>query len=127
MKQLKTKSRRPTVKELDKLWSECIKARAGYVSEYSGKTENLNSHHLHGKPTYRLRFELDNGVCITGGEHKFIAHDTFKSEGFKKWAMNLRGFDNDKAMSMNRAGGTDMFAVQIYLKKKLKEFKNARP
>lgn len=115
--------KRPTVKELEKLWSECVKARAGYKSEYSGKTEGLNSHHIHGKPSYRLRFELDNGVCLTAGEHLYIAHHTARSEDFKKWACNLRGFDSDKARILsNNCGGNDLFAVKIYLQQKLKEF-----
>ena len=114
--------KRPTVASLEKLWSECVKARAGYKSEYSGKTDQLNSHHIHGKPTYRLRFELDNGVCITSGEHFFIAHHTGRSQKFKDWAMGLRGFDCEKAQRMNKAGTSDLFAVQIYLKQKLKEF-----
>ena len=116
--------KRPTVASLEKLWSECVKARAGYKSEYSKKTDSLNSHHIHGKPTYRLRFELDNGVCITAGEHKFIAHHAGREDKFKDWACGLRGFDRDKARLLsNQAGSSDLFAVQIYLKQKLKEFK----
>jgi hypothetical protein len=114
--------KRPSVKELEKLWSECVKARAGYKSEYSEKKEGLNSHHIHGKPSHRLRFELDNGVCITSGEHFFIAHHAGRSGEFKKWAMELRNFDEDKANEMKR-GTSDLFAVQIYLNQKLKEFK----
>lgn len=117
--------KRPTVASLEKLWSECVKARAGFKSEYSGKTDDLNSHHIHGKPSYRLRFELDNGVCITSGEHKFLAHHAGREDKFKEWACKLRNFDREKARRLsNNCGGNDLFLVQIYLKQKLKEFKS---
>lgn len=117
--------KKPSVKELEKLWSECVKARAGFKSEYSGKTDQLNSHHIHGKPNYRLRFELDNGVCITSGEHFFIAHHAGRENEFKDWACKQHGLTREKAKRLsNECGKTDLFAVQIYLKQKLKEFKN---
>lgn len=116
--------KRPSVASVEKLWAECVKARAGYKSEYSQKTENLNSHHIHGKPNYRLRFELDNGVCITSGEHFYIAHNAGRENEFKDWACKQHGLDRDKAKRLaGECGGTDLFAVQIYLKQKLKEFK----
>jgi len=60
------------------LWSEIVKANAGYVSEISGATENLNSHHIFGKSGKAkcLRYALPNGICITAGEHNFQAHGT---------------------------------------------------
>jgi len=127
MRKLKTKNSRPTIKELDKLWADCVKARAGNRCEYSGKTEGLNAHHVHGKPNYRLRYELDNGVCITKGVHFFVAHVQGRAEAFKVWAMRLRGLNNEKAqlLGMN-CGASDLFLIKLLLQKKLKEF-NANP
>ena len=123
MKKLKTKNSRPTIKELDKLWADVIKARAGHVCEYSGKTEGLNAHHIHGKPNYRLRYELDNGVCITKGVHFFVAHVQGRAEAFKAWAMRLRGLSNEKASLLGmKCGASDLFLIKIFLEKKLKEF-----
>jgi hypothetical protein len=127
MKKLKTVNMRPTIKDLDKLWADVVKARAGHKSEYSGKTERLNAHHIHGKPNYRLRYELDNGVSITSGEHKFIAHHTGRQENFKQWAMRLRGLNNEKAgiLAMG-CGASDLFLIKLLLEKELKKLEKAQ-
>jgi hypothetical protein len=117
------KTKRPTLKQLHVIWANCVKARAGWKSEYSGKEGCLHAHHIHGKPNYRLRFELLNGVCITGGEHKFIAHHTGRSEKFKQWAMRLRGFNNESAQILGQQlGGTDLYLVKLYLEQELKKY-----
>ena len=61
-------------KYCDKLWAKIVKYRAGNKSELSGKTGALHAHHVFGKGNLRLRFEFDNGVCLTSGEHFYIAH-----------------------------------------------------
>ena len=117
---------RPKIKELDKLWADCIKARAGHKSEYSGKTEKLNAHHIHGKSNYRMRWELDNGVSITSGEHFFIAHIQGRSQKFKEWAMKLRKFGEIKAKRLStQLGGTDLFGVKLFLQQELKKYDKA--
>ena len=71
--------------ECDKLWSEAVKLRAGYRSEYSGTRGTqiggdkvLNAHHILTKPNFTLRYSLENGICLTAGEHHFIAHGNYK-------------------------------------------------
>jgi len=129
MKIKKTINNLPTDKELNTLWAECVKERAGRRSEYSGKTDRLNAHHILGKASQRLRWELENGVCITGGEHKYIAHgDTTRKSKFEEWALRLRALgDTDKMTRISAlkwiTGGVDKFAVKIYLEQKLAEFK----
>ena len=68
------------------LWSLCVKTKAGFKSEYSGKAGRqiggeaiLNAHHLLGKPNFALRYSLDSGICLTNGEHNFTAHSTSRS------------------------------------------------
>ena len=63
-------------KKADNVWAEIIKVRAGYRSEFSGKEGRqiggdyiLNSHHIVGKPNFTLRYSLENGMCLTSGEH----------------------------------------------------------
>ena len=92
--------------ELEKLWSECIKARAHYKSELSGKTERLNSHHLIGKPNYLLRFSLENGICITSGEHTFGFHNEGRRRQFERRVKTIRGEDvYDKLEQMSSFSG----------------------
>ena len=108
------------MKELDTLWAKVVKARAGGVSEWSGKSERLNAHHIHGKPTQRLRWELKNGVSLTAGEHKFIAHHTGRQENFKRWAMKLRNFYSDDVLVVaTKIGGVDKFGVKMFLENEL--------
>jgi len=79
------------VKLCDEIWSDIIKAKAGYKSEYSGKLgkqaggdEILNAHHIVGKPNHRLRYDFDNGICLWYMHHRAnyqelasITHQTY--------------------------------------------------
>lgn len=86
-------------KELNKawfdfLWATLIKAIAGFKSEISGETENLQAHHLAGKPNLWLRYlELDNGFCCTSGQHNFGFHHAGRVEAYREYAKKLRGKD----------------------------------
>lgn len=87
---MKSKIARPLSKDVkllaDCLWSELVKARAFYRSEFSGKDDQpLNSHHILGKRTLALRYCLDNGVCLTAGEHKFVAHSASGAARWSEW------------------------------------------
>lgn len=93
--------RQRLIKRLDDLWSEVIKKRACYESEISGKLGKqiggehvLNSHHICGKSNHALRFDVNNGICITKGEHGFGAHgDKSRQEKFESKVKELRGQD----------------------------------
>ena len=121
------KGRKPlSLKEkCDHLWAECVKLRAGYRSEYSDlpgeqiDKENgkvLCAHHIAGKPCYRLRYELDNGICLTTGEHAFIAHRADRYEMFRKFVKRLRGEDFYERMDMLKQEGSDLRLSYLYLK-----------
>lgn len=107
----------------DKLWSHAVKLRAGFKSELSGKTEYLNSHHILGKASYRLRYELDNGICLTSGEHKFIAHHAGRAESFRRKVQELRGWDIYETLYLLKWDQckTDLNMVEIYLKEAIKK------
>ena len=113
----------------DELWSEIIKRKAGYKSEYSGKLgkkaggdEILNAHHIVGKPNYRLRYELENGICLTGGEHKFIAHHTGRQEMFRERIKQIKGKDiYDKLNALRNVTSKDIKLTYLFLSEKLKE------
>ncbi len=121
-------SKKPSVKYLDKLWTECVKERAGYKSERTKKSREdghiLHSHHILGKDAYALRYDLDNGICITGGEHSFIAHGpTQRANLFRDWALGVRKAKERLELRLHCAGTTDLFFVEVYLKAKLEDFK----
>ena len=92
-------------KHCDKLWAELIKKRAGYKSELSGQKDNLVAHHLLHKPNYRLRYALENGLCITKGEHfNFHYHPEFAERHYTPRIRAKRGADIfEKLESMKRS------------------------
>lgn len=114
----------PSIKTLDKLWADCIKARAGMQSEYRKAEGYLHAHHILGKSSYRLRWDLNNGICLTGGQHKFIAHGSReRASEFEMWALEKRGVRKEDLMILkNTCGGVDKFGVYVYLKQKLYEY-----
>ena len=126
----RVKTGKPTIKALEKLWYKVIKARdkmSVYSWEIYGKevTEGLVAHHILGKSSYRLRFELDNGVTITNGEHHFIAHGArTRQSQFEQWALNrLPKPRREKMMLMKwQTGGVDLDLVKVYLEQKLEEY-----
>ena len=112
--------------ECDKLWSECIKARAGYKSEISNKTEKLHSHHIMGKPNLSLRYDLDNGICLTAGEHFFGIHNQGRMFQYLERIKAVIGDDRWQRLQIRRALKTKtLLETKEYLTIKLKQFKEA--
>lgn len=136
-KKRKTTKRKPKTAnkklkdECDALWAECIKLRAGYKSEYSGKPGKqiggdsiLNAHHLIGKSSLGLRYNFDNGICLTNGEHNFIAHHTQRAEGFREFVKSLRGEDIfEKLTKFKHKTSTSLRMYKIYLEQEIKKIK----
>ena len=125
-----TKSTHKQLKyECDNLWAELVKARAGYKSEISGKTENLHVHHLRGKANYRLRYDLEGGVCCTGGEHFFGFHVAGRREKYEAIIAKKRRkdlFDYLDSLN-NEICKTRLQDAYVYLKSELAKYQPARP
>jgi hypothetical protein len=115
------------------LWFEIIKRRAQYRSELSytpgrqiGGDAILNAHHIFGKKTNRLAFDLDNGICITQGEH-MAAHDQTlkwkmedrirKTVGEKRWKY-LLGLTEKRGITKN------LPLVKLYLEQELEKLRS---
>ena len=113
------------MKQCDELWSMKIRTEAGFISEYSGKEydkENgiyLCSHHLIGKPNYRMRYEMLNGISLTLGEHKWIAHHSGREEDFKRRVKEIKGDDIfDRLYEMYRLSmreKSNLRLIKLYL------------
>ena len=125
MKKTKIKKPKSLKKQCDGLWALVVKAKAEYRSELSGKTEQLHSHHIAGKDCYRLRFELDNGICVTAGEHFYCIHNQSRKADYEQRIRMVKGLDVYEKMEELRKikSKTDLKLVKIYLEQKLKEFK----
>ena len=131
-KVVKRKRKPKTLKQqCDELWAECVKARAGYKSEISGKEGRqiggdsiLHSHHINGKATYRLRYELDNGVSLTAGEHKFGIHVEGRRKEYQKRIEAAKGkkiMDKINRISKFTTGTSSLQLIKIYLEQELKK------
>lgn len=125
----------PTKKSLDKLWQECVKARAGWKSEVSGNGKHngfvIQGHHIFHKPNLRLRYALEFGICLTKNEHmsyhefekRAFAADRKKADEMRKSFLDIRKETEEKALAFKRqTGGNNLFLVEAYLKQKLNEF-----
>ena len=128
---MKTINKAPTIKELDKLWADCVKARDGHICVYSQdihkkiELEGLNAHHILKKGNYRIRYELDNGITITKGIHFYVAHGPgCRPKQFEEWALaRLPKARREKLLMFQHAlGGTNKSALKIYLQKELEKF-----
>ena len=110
-------------KKCDALWSLIIQKRAGNKSEYSGRTENLVSHHLRGKKNYRQRYDLDNGYCLTAGEHSFIFHNSGRRPAAEIRVKRQRGrdiFEYLETLGWDQCK-TRLRDVEIFLKNELEK------
>ena len=120
-----TISRRPNKKQLDPLWTKAVKLRAHMKSEYRHIPDAyIAAHHIEGKATLAMRYSLDNGVCVTTGQHKFIAHTQGRAKRFREWALKKRGVTEEylNIISRNRI---DMFTMKIYLQQQIKKYEAA--
>jgi len=92
-KKKKKKSNRKTLrKQLDKIWAEVVKQRAGNKCERSGKTTYLNSHHIFSRSNLSVRWNLDNGICLNAGWHTLQKESVHKSPiEFIEWLKKERG------------------------------------
>ena len=93
-------------KELDRLWRTVVVMRAGHQCEMTGKLGGegrghaLNAHHIFGRSNYSVRWDINNGACLTAGMHTLTRHSAHKAplefiEGMKlqrgeKWYNDLR-------------------------------------
>lgn len=114
-------------KQNDDLWSKIVKLRAGNKSELSGKTENLHSHHIAGKSCYRLRWELDNGICLTAGEHFYGIHNQGRQKDYESRIKSVRGEDIFERLEKlkNEKCKSPIF-VKLYLERELKKLQELK-
>lgn len=71
----KKNKRQKLIAELDRLWS--LKVRENCVCEFSGRSGDIKSfdaHHLRGRRNMSTRWDLNNGVCLEKGIHRFRIH-----------------------------------------------------
>jgi len=108
--------------------NKCVYTYEIYKTVLERNQTVLQVHHLMRKSTFRLRWDLTNGITITKGIHYGVAHSNSPTveNQFRGWALDrLPAKDRDALELLERmksCGGVDRFAVKLYLEKKLMEY-----
>jgi hypothetical protein len=72
-------------KRLDGLWRDAVFARYGSACKAEGCGGmrcggGLQAHHIYGKGAHpRLRYDIENGLPVCGGHHRFFIHGSSSS------------------------------------------------
>lgn len=113
--------------KIEELWKKAVKLRAGMKSELGGSGVQNHAHHIIGKSTYALRYSLENGICITGGEHmKCHDPDAKVALQYQKKCLKVRKIDYDELKLLsNQVGSVNLMEMEEHLKSKIKEFEAA--
>ena len=132
----KKKKGKPIKKQLDDLWRDIVKQRAGFVCEYEScnKKTYLNSHHIFRKRNMATRWDLDNGLCLCSGHHTLNNFSAHHSPEFTDWIKKYLGEEKynrirDKSYTIKKWSISELeellekFKKELYLckQKKLKE------
>lgn len=59
------------IKTLDKIWSFAVKEKYNFQCANCEVQNYLNSHHVISRINYNVRWDLDNGISLCSGDHKF--------------------------------------------------------
>lgn len=91
---MRIKRRKGIDGKLDKVWSDLVKARAGYRCEYCHvKGKQIHSHHIYSRANRSVRWDLTNGIALCASHHvlssKFSAHQT--PVEFTEWLYRVKG------------------------------------
>lgn len=96
----KFRGKTPKQNNVDNLWSEIVKTRAGNKCEYCGIERSLNSHHIFSRSNHSVRWDVNNGICLCASHHllgNFSAHkaplefaDWIKEKRGEEWYDNLK-------------------------------------
>ena len=114
-------------KQCDEIWSKIVKLKAGNKSEISGKTENLHSHHIIGKAGYRLRYELENGICLTAGEHFYGIHNQGRQKEYEERIKAAKGKDIfERLEKIKNEKCKSLVFVKLYLERELKKLQELK-
>ena len=123
--------RQKLYKKLDTLWSllvrkDCVCELCGYEGKYKGKMKKFDAHHIKKRGNLSTRWDLNNGVCLCKGCHRFKVHmDTFtvailidklKKKRGKKWYEDLV----KKTNKIVKYSTSDLEELVEKLEKKLK-------
>ena len=99
------RTKRSVKASADRLWSQLVKARAGYECERCGATpeaqKGFHSHHVYSRTNHRLRFEPRNGIAVDAACHRWAEEYPIE---FTDWFRETRPQDAVWLAEQNRKG-----------------------
>ena len=111
------------LKPLDKLFSDYIRARAGWKCERCGNTpsrQGLHCHHFHRRRKMSTRFDEDNALSLCFGCHQFFGENKEEEKAFMLQKLGQRAYDMLEVRA-NTPQKVDEQAIELYLRIKIKE------
>ena len=99
-------------KELDGLWKKQALKRAGKKCEKCGSDKYVQVHHIIPRTNYRLRWDLENAVCLCRKHHLYWAHKDARE--FSMWIDGLRD-TNYLDTTRHFQGKQDYFLLKKHL------------
>lgn len=101
---------------LDTLWSEAVKARAGFKCENCLRSGiRLESHHFYGRRNKAVRHVVSNGFSLCHAHHRMAEEQPAK---FIEWAIKSRGqawYDDLEVQSRQVKSFREYIIVKAYL------------
>jgi hypothetical protein len=108
--------RQKAITELDRLWGLKVRARDNHICQYCGQPGN-NPHHIVSRSSKNTRWDLENGITLCGGHHKFVAHQ--RPERFREFLIQRMGQAKYDALQLRgnmAARGLDLKLIGLSLK-----------
>lgn len=130
MSKLGTNTNKIQIKWLEFLWKVAIKCMANFASELTPNNVDaeLHPHHIIGKDNLWMRTSLENGICLTAGEHNYMAHGTPSKQLEFKNALELKrgkGIQDKLYTGLRwKAGEPNKFEIEQNLLEAIRPYKD---
>jgi len=110
-----------TSRALDDACRAVVFARDGYKCRRTGSTERLQWCHIYSRRYHNVRWDPDNSICLTAGQHLWWHHQPVAAV---QWWLGEVGeeFNNRLRIRMLAKTKLDRQATLLWLKQELKRY-----
>lgn len=111
---------------LDKLFSDYIRAKAGWKCERCGNVPDrrgLHCHHFQRRRKQSTRFDEDNCLSLCLGCHQFFQENDEEEKFFMVQKLGQERFDMLLVRARTLTKYVDKSAIELYLRAKIQELK----
>lgn len=104
------------IKAADKLWSEKVRERDGYVCQVSGCGKSpAFAHHIFSRRHYSTRWDIENGFTICWGHHKMghVDHEWLRDQITCKTGLEVFEILKCKAREVMHGKRTEFYLMEV--------------